>query len=60
MRDPVGSEEETLVAGLEDSWAAHLTTVDGWRQAFDRQSAAAAFHRGIVGSFQLVAVRLAV
>ena len=102
MREAAEGEEETLVAGLESSWAAHLTPLDGWRRALERQGcsiihkrdvtgraiddfkrlmavssrwpqgivstaektswqrAIAALEEGLVGSFQVIAVRLAV
>ncbi|HTI40680.1 MAG TPA: methyltransferase domain-containing protein [Vicinamibacterales bacterium] len=102
MREAAAGEEEALVAGLESSWAAHLTPLDEWGRELERQGcriiykrdvtgraihdfkrlmsvcsrwpqgivstaekrswqrAVAAFERGLVGSFQIVAVRLAV
>ena len=36
MRRPATPDEETSIANLEDSWGAHLTTVDEWRCALEK------------------------
>jgi SAM-dependent methyltransferase len=37
VRSPADRSEEALVAALEESWGAHITTVDEWRGALESQ-----------------------
>src|ERR1041384_4775319 len=48
-REAARDEEQALVASLESSWAAHLTALDEWRRALERQGCSIICKRDVTG-----------
>jgi len=46
-RCPANGDEQALVAALDDSWGAHLTTVDEWRGALETQGCRVTHQRDV-------------
>src|SRR6185436_301753 len=48
-RPPAGRDEEAIVAKLEDSWGARLTTVDEWRCSLESHGCRVVHVRDVKG-----------